>query len=134
LTTYGVSCYTTLAEEAQRIRLWLCSLLRRCMLTTDETRARVIAEIKRLTPIFMGTDQADLIKLALEAGGPLRMNLLPIIVSNVVASQAALSIHLGNLVSLLGIEVEAPQHITKKAMEFLDKLKEDTNEEEPHVN
>jgi len=104
------------------------------MLTTDETRARVIAEIKRLTPIFMGTDQADLIKLALEAGGPLRMNLLPIIVSNVVASQAALSIHLGNLVSLLGIEVEAPQHITKKAMEFLDKLKEDTNEEEPHVN
>lgn len=99
------------------------------MASVEETRKQLRIEIERLSQIFMNGSFDDILPVAFEAGGPIRTQLVPSLVNNVVAAQAAMAIHLGTLGMMLGVDTKTPEQIDVKAMDFLKKFEEESADE-----
>ena len=95
----------------------------------EEIRKEVEAEIGRLIPVFVDAKYEKLILLAIQAGGPLRVQLLPIMLANVVAAQSALAIQLSAIGNAIGIDMaqfntnQLP--VGEKLKGFMSKLSEE---------
>jgi len=93
----------------------------------EAIRKEVKDEIGRLIPVFVNAKYEKLILLAIQAGGPLRVQLLPIMLANVVAAQAALAIHLSAMGNAVGIDMAQfkQEPIGEKLKGFMSKLSEE---------
>ena len=95
----------------------------------EAIREEVGAEIGRLIPVFVDAKYEKLILLAHQAGGPFRVQLLPILLANVVAAQSALAIQLSAMGNAIGIDMaqfktnQLP--VGEKLKDFLSKLSEE---------
>jgi len=93
----------------------------------EAIREEVEAEIGRLVPVFVDAKYEKLILLAHQAGGPFRVQLLPILLANVIAAQSALAIQLSAMGNAVGIDMAQfkQEPIGEKLKGFMSKLSEE---------